>query len=64
MGGAPCIRGTRIPVSRVLQMVAAGMTADQIVEDSPQLTTEGVYEPLLYAGAAVAEPELPLRPTA
>jgi uncharacterized protein (DUF433 family) len=45
-------------------MVAAGMTADQIVEDSPQLTTEGVYEPLLYAGAAVAEPELPLRPTA
>lgn len=64
MGGVPCIRGTRIPVTRVLKMVAAGMTINRIVEDFPQLSAEDVHEALLYAAAAVAERELPLRPTA
>lgn len=43
MGGVPCIRGTRIPVTRVLKMVAAGMTVDRIVEDFPQLSAEDVH---------------------
>ena len=64
MGGVPCIRGTRIPVTRVLKMVAAGMTPARIVEDFPQLSVDDVHEALLYAAAAVAERELPLRPTA
>lgn len=64
MGGVPCIRGTRIPATRILKMVAAGMTVDRIVEDFPQLSAEDVHEALLYAAAAVAERELPLRPTA
>ena len=64
MGGVPCIRGTRIPVTRVLKMVAAGMTPALIVEDFPQLSVDDVHEALLYAAAAVAERELPLRPTA
>lgn len=45
-------------------MVAAEMTADKIVDEFPQLTAEDVLEALLYAAAAVAERELPLRPTA
>ncbi|MGQ0482715.1 MAG: DUF433 domain-containing protein [Pseudonocardia sp.] len=64
MGGVPCMRGTRIPVTRVVKMVAAGMTPGQVVEDFPQLSTDDVHEALLYAAAAVAERELPLRPTA
>jgi uncharacterized protein (DUF433 family) len=64
MGGVPCIRGTRIPVTRVLKMVAAGVTVDRIVKDFPQLSAADVHEALLYAAAAVAERELPLRPSA
>ncbi len=64
MGGMPCIRGTRMPVTRLLKMVAAGMTIGQIVEDFPQLSAGDVHEALLYAAAAVAERELPLRRTA
>ncbi len=62
MGGVPCIRGTRIPVARVVGMVAAGMTPDQIVADFPQLAAEDVQDALRYAAAAVEERELPLRP--
>lgn len=64
MGGVPCIHGTRIPVTRVLKMVAAGITVERIIEDFPQLSAEDVHEALLYAAAAVAERELPLRPSA
>ena len=64
MGGVPCIRGTRVPVTRLLKMVAAGMTAEQIRGDFPQITAEDVHEALLYAAAAVAERELPLRRSA
>lgn len=45
-------------------MVAAKMDASAIVADFPQLTENDVQEALLYAAAAVAERELPLRPTA
>jgi uncharacterized protein (DUF433 family) len=61
MGGVPCIRGTRVPVTRVLKMVAAGMSIERIRADFPQITAEDVREALLYAAAAVAERELPLR---
>lgn len=61
MGGVPCIAGTRVPVTRVVKMVASGMSVDQIIEEFPQLIAEDVHEALLYAAAAVAERELPLR---
>lgn len=64
MGGVPCIAGTRFPVTRVVKMVASGMTVDQIIEEFPQLVAEDVHEALLYAAAAVAERELPLRTSA
>lgn len=38
MGGVPCIRGTRIPVSSILGYMAAGMTTDEILADFPQLS--------------------------
>lgn len=64
MGGVPCIRGTRMPVTRLLKMVAAGMTVEQIRAEFPQVAAEDVHEALLYAAAAVAERELPLQRSA
>jgi uncharacterized protein (DUF433 family) len=63
MGAVPCIRGTRIPVTRIVKMIATGMTADSVLQEFPQLAAEDVQEALLYAAAAVAESELPLRRT-
>lgn len=64
MGGVPCIRGTRIPVSSILGYMAAGMTTDEILADFPQLSPEDLQEALSYAAAAVSERELPHRESA
>jgi uncharacterized protein (DUF433 family) len=61
MGGQPCIRGLRIPVATVVAMVADDMTAEQIVEELPDLEVEDVAEALRYAAEALRERELPLR---
>lgn len=39
-GGRPCIRGMRIRVSDVLDLFAAGLTAEQILEEMPDLEPE------------------------
>ena len=64
MGGVPCIRGTRIPVSSVLGYMAAGMTHDEILADFPGLVVEDLHEALKYGAAAVSERELPYRESA
>jgi len=61
MSGVPCIRGTRIPVTTVVGMVAEGMTTAEVIAEFPQLTIEDVHDALRYAAAAVDEHELPLR---
>ena len=60
MGGLPCIRGLRIPVSTVVAMIADGMTRDDILKSYPDLEHEDIVEALRYAAAAVRERELPL----
>ena len=61
MGGVPCVRGTRIPVTTVVGMLAEGQTVPTILRDYPQLAEEDVRAALQYAAAAVAERELPVR---
>ncbi len=61
MGGLPCIRGTRIPVTTVVAMVAENMASDEIIAEFPQLQPEDIQDALRYAAAAVDERELPLR---
>jgi uncharacterized protein (DUF433 family) len=61
MGGAPCIRGLRIPVATVITMLADGMTPPEIIADLPDLTKEDVAEALRFAAEAVHERELPLK---
>ncbi len=60
MGGAPCIRGLRIPVATVVGMVADGMTEADILKAYPDLTAADIREALKYAAEAVRERELPL----
>lgn len=64
MGGVPCLRGLRIPVATVVNMMAGGMTAQQIVDELPPLEIEDVAAALRFAADAVADREIPLQPTA
>jgi uncharacterized protein (DUF433 family) len=60
MGGAPCIRGLRIPVATVVGMVADGMTEAEILKAYPDLNHEDIRESLQFAAETVRERELPL----
>jgi uncharacterized protein (DUF433 family) len=48
-GGKPCIRGLRITVQDVLDGLAAGQSAEQIVQGYPELTLADVRAVLAYA---------------
>jgi uncharacterized protein (DUF433 family) len=54
LGGRPCIRGLRIRVQDVLEMLASGMTAEQILADFPYLEADDIRAVLAYAAAQVA----------
>ncbi len=60
MGGVPCIRGLRIPVATVVEMVAEGMSEDEVLRAYPDLEAEDIREALRYAAVAVREREIPL----
>jgi uncharacterized protein (DUF433 family) len=49
LGGKPVIKGTRIAVSFILKLFSSGWTMDQILENYPHLTREGVLAALEYA---------------
>jgi len=48
-GGRPCIRGMRIRVIDVLDLLAAGLTTDEVIEELPDLDKEDVQAALHYA---------------
>ncbi len=47
--GKPVFRGTRVLVSDVLEMLASGMTIEEVLEEYPQLTKEMILEALALA---------------
>ena len=49
MGGRACIRGMRVTVSLVVNLVASGMSTKEILEAYPYLEAEDVSESLRYA---------------
>ncbi|MBD2313457.1 DUF433 domain-containing protein [Desertifilum sp. FACHB-1129] len=51
MGGVPCIRGLRIPVSTVVNMLADGIAIADILEAYPDLEIEDIQESLGYTSA-------------
>ncbi len=48
-GGRPCIRGMRIRVSDVLDLLANGLSPDEIVEEMPDLKSEDIRTSLRFA---------------
>ncbi len=55
-GGRPCIRGMRIRVIDILELYAAGLTSDQILEELPDLESEDLTAALNYAVRAIDHP--------
>jgi uncharacterized protein (DUF433 family) len=55
MGGRACIRGMRMTVSLVVNLVANGMSPDDIVREYPDLEAEDIREALQYASALANE---------
>ena len=60
MGGVPCIRGLRIPVSTIVGLLADGMTTEQILDAYPDLEREDVQEALRYAALLTQDREVEL----
>jgi uncharacterized protein (DUF433 family) len=49
MGGRPCIRGMRIRVADILELLAGGSTPKEILDDFPYLESEDIAAALEYA---------------
>ena len=60
MGGTPCIRDTRIPVSIILKLLAKKETIETISDDYPELREEDILACLDYAAWSVSETVLPV----
>ena len=60
MGGRACIRGMRITVSLVVNLVANGMTTEEIVKQHPDLETEDIRQALQYVASLAQEEVHPL----
>ena len=57
-GGRPCIRGMRIRVSDVLDLLAACLSFEQILEEMPDLEMDDLKAALLYAARKLDHPVL------
>jgi len=64
MGGVPCLRGLRIPVATVVNMIAGGLTVQDILDELPPLEADDVAAALRFAADAVSDREILLQATA
>ncbi|MBN2339552.1 MAG: DUF433 domain-containing protein [Acidobacteria bacterium] len=55
-GGRPCIRGMRIRVVDILDLLAAGLNAKQVLEELPDLEMEDIRAALKYAARRLDHP--------
>ena len=55
MGGRACIRGMRMTVSLVVNLVANGMSTEEILREYPELEAEDIRQALQYASALAYE---------
>jgi uncharacterized protein (DUF433 family) len=62
MGGKACIRGLRVTVSLVVNLVANGMTPEEILAAYPYLEVEDIRQSLRYAAWLAEETVLPSEP--
>jgi len=59
-GGQVCIKGTRIPVSLILEMLAGGDTVEDLLKGYPTLSREDIAAALAYGARLAHERILPL----
>lgn len=59
MGGKACIRGTRMTVSTLVKLVAAGLTFAEILDEYPDVEEEDIRQSLGYAAWVVSEDVIP-----
>jgi len=57
-GGRPCVRGMRIRVSDVLDLLAAGLTQPQVLQELPDLEPEDIAACLRFASRRLDHPVL------
>ena len=60
MGGRACVRGMRITVAHIVNLVANGMSVEQIMNEHSDLEAEDVRQALSYAALLTAEELHPL----
>lgn len=60
MGGRPCIRGLRMPVSRVLGLLAGGEDEATILKNHPDLEPDDIRQVLAYAALLADNQVVPL----
>jgi len=59
-GGKPCVRGTRIWVALILDLLAGGMTEAQLRAEYPELTHDDILAAIAYGAEASRERMIPL----
>jgi uncharacterized protein (DUF433 family) len=59
-GGKPCLRGTRIWVSLILDLLSDGMTEAELLAEYPQLAHEDVLAAIAYGAEAARERVVPV----
>ncbi len=60
MAGRPCIRGIRVTVALVLNLLAGDMTTEEIIREYPYLEPEDIHQVLRYAAWLADESILPI----
>jgi len=56
--GKPVIKGTRIPISVILELIAEGKSWQAVLDGYPELTRDDIYAALHYAKVALDHSEL------
>jgi uncharacterized protein (DUF433 family) len=59
-GGKPCIRGTRIWVTLILDLLASGMSEAEVRAEYPQLSREDILAAIAYGAEAAREQVIPV----
>lgn len=60
MGGKPCIRGMRVTVGTIVDLMAAGKAIDEVLAAYPYIEREDILQALTYAAWRSEEKDLPL----
>ncbi|NTW84192.1 MAG: DUF433 domain-containing protein [Chlorobiaceae bacterium] len=61
--GRPCIRGIRIQIIDILDLLASGLGPDEVLQELPDLEKENIHAALKYASRKLDHPVIEARPS-